>query len=395
MTIDQLQKFRGVEDTALSEVIGSSHLTSPISFTYNEHPRATSMVSVGFVQFHEEFFPFLVERQLKWRPPINELVSSEANVVRVSENITGVSLLIHESEFAVCLLASPEGIQLSVAATSMAVATEIADDYEQRSRPPLGPSDFPMVRWRHARKWGDTGIATSLVQQAEPVENVLANYPAEVGEELHHLAGLTDLEGISGRLIVFCGPPGTGKTHAIKSLAKSWEHWAELHLVSEIATLLDIPPYFDQVIHGASREHIPRTVPSTDFVKRRLIAAEDADQFVETRNGEHVRHKIAQGMSELLNACDGLAGETQEALMLVTTNLAITQIDPAILRPGRCLKVIEFRPFSQAEAREWLGPEAGAIKGERTLAQLYEMRTTGRDEVGEAQAKEFRFGTYL
>lgn len=38
-------------------------------------------------------------------------------------------------------------------------------------------------------------------------------------------------------------------------------------------------------------------------------------------------------------------------LVLVTTNRPLSAIDPAVVRPGRCLMHTEFRRFERAEAR--------------------------------------------
>ena len=43
-----------------------------------------------------------------------------------------------------------------------------------------------------------------------------------------------------------------------------------------------------------------------------------------------------------------------------------------MVRPGRCLCLIEFERFNSAEARAWLGDDS--VTDEPTLAELYERR---------------------
>jgi len=58
-----------------------------------------------------------------------------------------------------------------------------------------------------------------------------------------------------------------------------------------------------------------------------------------------------------------------KVLVLLTTNEPLGRLHPAITRPGRCLDVTEFTPFTATEAASRLQrpvPEA------MTLAEIYE-----------------------
>jgi hypothetical protein len=74
----------------------------------------------------------------------------------------------------------------------------------------------------------------------------------------------------------------------------------------------------------------------------------------------------------LLNVADGMLGQGLNTLVLLTTNEEITRLHPAVVRPGRCLCLIEFDRFSNAEARAWL--DDATVTGEPTLAELFERR---------------------
>jgi hypothetical protein len=76
-------------------------------------------------------------------------------------------------------------------------------------------------------------------------------------------------------------------------------------------------------------------------------------------------------MSRLLNLTDGILGHGLRVLLLITTNEPIRGLHPAVVRPGRCLADVQFRPFTRAEAEAWLGRVAPVPSGDLTLAELY------------------------
>jgi hypothetical protein len=109
----------------------------------------------------------------------------------------------------------------------------------------------------------------------------------------------------------------------------------------------------------------------------RLIVVEDADKFL--RADARLRDNPA--LDRLLNVTDGILGESQRLLVLLTTNSQLTSLHPAIVRPGRCLAVTEFRQFSATEARTWLGRDAEP-KATMTLAEMFQQRGE-LDRIGE------------
>jgi hypothetical protein len=78
-------------------------------------------------------------------------------------------------------------------------------------------------------------------------------------------------------------------------------------------------------------------------------------------------------VSRLLNLVDGLIGQGLRVLVLVTGNEPLRHLHPALSRPGRCASIVEFHPFSEAEAAAWLvdrGHKRNCVGG-CTLADLY------------------------
>jgi ATP-dependent 26S proteasome regulatory subunit len=80
-----------------------------------------------------------------------------------------------------------------------------------------------------------------------------------------------------------------------------------------------------------------------------------------------------QGLSRMLNVCDGLLGQSLNVLVLITTNEEIGRLHPAVARPGRCLSNVESETFDPIAARRWLVAHgaSGSVSRRVTLAELY------------------------
>jgi ATPase family associated with various cellular activities (AAA) len=184
------------------------------------------------------------------------------------------------------------------------------------------------------------------------------------------VAGLERLIGLTeprGRLALWRGAPGTGKTYALRALASAWRAWCTVHYVLDPFVLMgDDPRYLLDLL----------TWEDSDAPDRwRLAVLEDAGDLIvvdAARTG---------ALNALLNVTDGILGQGTRTLVLVTTNEPVERLHPAVHRTGRCLADIEFGPLTQAEAAAWL-QRAGSAEspaGPLTLAQLYGL--AGGDEV--------------
>lgn len=197
-------------------------------------------------------------------------------------------------------------------------------------------------------------------------QTIAANYPKRVRPELDSTMRLQESGMPASRLMLWRGLPGTGKTWAVRSLMREWLDWCTFHYVVDPAAFFSNSTYMLSLLSKVSEAG-----QSEDGDRKwSLIILEDAGEFLAMDS----RHQYGQALAKLLNLCDGLLGQGQKLLFLITTNEEVQNLHPAITRHGRCLVNLEFCEFSELEAREWLESH-GVIRAESskrlTLSDLF------------------------
>ena len=158
------------------------------------------------------------------------------------------------------------------------------------------------------------------------------------------------------QILVTFGPPGTGKTSFIRDMI------CEMNLNAFIS--------YDLKVLTSDATFVRYL---TDSIFDAIII-EDADDLLTSARSES--NKI---IAKILNISDGLIKLPRKKLIFSTNLSKVSDIDQAIIRPGRCFDVMEFRTLDKPEAEavcKKLGIELPEKKGTKyTLAELFYEKT--------------------
>jgi hypothetical protein len=251
--------------------------------------------------------------------------------------------------------------EVTVTATSEELAGQVLKEATRNARDKSkDPKDWVTVGFWHL---SDRGPRRQNRRITTPDwSSIRHNYTAPVAESLDRLMKLTP-ESINGRILLLHGPPGTGKTTALRALAQSWSPWCQLDCVLDPENLFSNSGYLMGVAMGNDDEDAKR--------KWSLLLIEDCDELI----SQNAKQASGQALSRLLNLTDGLLAQGRNVLIGLTTNEQVSRLHPAVIRPGRCLAQIEVGPLSYVEASDWLGTSAGVRSGGATLAELYALKS--------------------
>ena len=219
-------------------------------------------------------------------------------------------------------------------------------------------------------------------------DEIADNYGPEVRQRLERLVHM-DKPDEQGKIVLWHGPPGTGKTYSIRMLAREWAErlGATVEVILDPERLFANASYMYSVLmadlsHTQLRRRVnarmqairfrgmPYVDEDDDEVPLRLVIIEDYAKLFSTEC------RNTSGFARLLNLTDGIIGQGLRLVFLLTANEQIDYIDPAVMRSGRCLQESFFPAFDQLDGVSWLAAkgaevDADAVPAEPTLADLY------------------------
>lgn len=251
-------------------------------------------------------------------------------------------------------------VDLDVAADEHAVLADV-EAWVLEALPRAQPGERTVtVRFFTCDRHGSSSRRLAVPAWAD----VRDNYPTSVQAELETAIATRATAESAGRLLLWHGHPGTGKTHALRALAWEWRDWCDLYYVTDPETFFGSASYMMRVLLEDIDEDGDRDGES----RWRLLVLEDTGELLSA----DAKERTGQGLSRLLNLVDGLIGQGLRVLVLVTTNEPLRRLHPAVSRPGRTLAVLDFTAFDALEAAEWLARHgSSAVPAQTTLAELY------------------------
>lgn len=162
--------------------------------------------------------------------------------------------------------------------------------------------------------------------------------------------------------VLFTGPPGTGKTHLARIIAR--ESKAEFYVVSG-------PAIVSKWV-GSSEDNLRKIFEAAASSEsgRAIIFFDEIDSIAERRGGDS--HESSRKLvAQFLTLMDGFDDRGKSVVVVAATN-RVESLDPALTRPGRFDWEIEFGLPNMQDRLEILRVRAGKLvtSGELPLEDL-------------------------
>lgn len=177
-------------------------------------------------------------------------------------------------------------------------------------------------------------------------------YPFLGGKSLHEQ--YDEFMVSESNILLLIGPPGCGKTSYIRGLL---HHTGQSATVTHDETVMERDSFFARFIES----------------DKKVLVIEDADTILRSReDGNNL-------VSKFLNVGDGLVNSSHKKMIFSTNLPNINNVDPALIRPGRCFGIFHFDRYDTNQAEvvaKALGVDFSGEKGGKyTLAEVCDQRS--------------------
>lgn len=188
------------------------------------------------------------------------------------------------------------------------------------------------------------------------------NYSQKVNDLYDRVVGELNSENPRGRIAIFDGPPGTGKTYMIRAILNDVNGVHVMipsHMVSSLADPSILPAIIE--LKNSQKDTI-------------LFIIEDGDEVIAPRGADNM-----PAISSVLNLGDGILGACLDIRVVITTNAKRSEMDEAMTRPGRLISIVHIGAMEVEEAIVVFNKITNSQEGETrvtkkmTLAEIYSL----------------------
>lgn len=239
---------------------------------------------------------------------------------------------------------------------------EFAEWFKERFKEELQGEPTPTLKRLRLDGQGNITMATETIPAVQEIPDIMKFYPYLDQSPIEMIEAFMKSKS---NVLLLIGPPGTGKSNYILQMIRHLGFGDKIHLADRDDVLCH--PQFPDTI---------RDMPSGS-----VMITEDSDKMVMKRTEGNTT------MSALLNATAGIV--QRDSKLIISTNLPSTNVvDDALIRPGRCYKIMEFQTLTTEEAnalRLSMGKDAINF-GNRSDISLAEA-LNAEETIGEAPRK--------
>lgn len=186
---------------------------------------------------------------------------------------------------------------------------------------------------------GECYIRDFFIEKDYSIKDADLHYGKGFNEFHRKLIG--KFKGNTKGLVLLHGSPGTGKTYYIRSL------------ISELLTMKKYVIYVSPAaIESMMDPSTMSFLASTAMDKAAegiscVLLIEDAEPLLASRKTEN----RTNGITNLLNATDGILNDVLSFQVIATFNIELSNIDDALLRPERLIARKEFKKLKKEDAQ--------------------------------------------
>jgi len=240
---------------------------------------------------------------------------------------------------------------------------EFCEWFESRFKEELVGEPTPTLKRLRLDGQGNITSGIETIPKVAEIPDIMKFYPYL---DKSPVEMIEEFMASKSNVLLLIGPPGTGKSNYILQMIRHLGFGDKIQLADR-DDVLTHPQFPDAV----------RDMPSGS-----VMITEDSDKMVMKRTEGN------QTMSALLNATAGIV--QRDSKLIISTNLPSTRVvDEALIRPGRCFKIMEFSTLTAFQANE-LRVSMGKPEvdfGDRDDVTLAEA-LNAEEQVGEAPRKQ-------